>query len=75
MVPKAAPMIIPTAISSTLPRIANSLNSLSILGSSSNEIVVYSFNVKSTPLDFFVPGARDFGTRNNKRQADFVVTG
>src|SRR6266446_479499 len=28
--PKAAPIMIPTAMSSTLPRIANSLNSLSI---------------------------------------------
>src|SRR6266404_3127321 len=30
--PKAAPIMIPTAISRTLPRIANALNSLSIAG-------------------------------------------
>src|SRR2546429_192347 len=32
ILPKAAPMMIPTAISSTFPRMANSLNSLNILG-------------------------------------------
>jgi hypothetical protein len=33
-VPKAAPIIMPTAISTTLPRMANSLNSFNIFDSS-----------------------------------------
>src|SRR4030043_2352256 len=41
MVPKAAPIMIPTAISMTFPRIANSLNSFSIGGPSfMNEIFI-----------------------------------
>ncbi|MNC90501.1 hypothetical protein D3C83_66070 [compost metagenome] len=33
ILPNAAPMMMPTAISTTLPRIANSLNSLSMMDS------------------------------------------
>ena len=33
MVPKAPPMMMPTAMSTTLPRMANSLNSLNIIPS------------------------------------------
>jgi hypothetical protein len=44
MVPKAAPMMIPTAISTTFPRIANSLNSFSIDGSSSSVEISIDFS-------------------------------